>query len=29
LTLSRWRRNLAEKLHREVFAWVVGAAREE
>jgi transposase len=28
-TLSRWRRNLPEKLHREVFEWVVGVAREE
>lgn len=28
-TLSRWRRNLPEKVHREVFEWVVGVAREE
>ena len=28
-TLSRWRRNLPEKLHREVFEWVVGVASEE
>ena len=28
-TLSRWRRNLPEKLHREVFEWVVLVAREE
>ncbi len=28
-TLSRWRRNLPEKLHREVFEWVVKVAREE
>jgi transposase len=28
-TLSRWRRNLPEKLHREVFEWVVVVAREE
>ena len=28
-TLSRWRRNLPEKFHRDVFEWVVGIAREE
>jgi transposase len=28
-TLSRWRRNLPEKVHREVFEWVVLVAREE
>jgi transposase len=28
-TLSRWRRNLSEKFHRDVFEWVVGIAREE
>ena len=28
-TLSRWRRKLPEKAHREVFEWVVKMAREE
>jgi transposase len=28
-TLSRWRRKLPEKAHREVFEWVVTMAREE
>jgi transposase len=28
-TLSRWRRNLPEKVHREVFEWVVSVARKE
>ena len=28
-TLSRWRRNLPETLHREVFEWVVLTAHEE
>jgi transposase len=28
-TLSRWRRKLPEKAHREVFEWVVRMAREE
>ncbi len=28
-TLSRWRRKLPEKAHREVFEWVVQMAREE